>query len=87
MGNVHVKSHSIANWGVDPTTENEAMRQYAVSTVLYNYFGYQSFGKVCSLLFHLGLTESPFKTFKQQAIDIGIDSGMHQHTHLQQIKR
>jgi len=83
--NLHVKSHSIANWGVDPTTENKFMRQYAVSTVLYNYFGYQSFGKVTSLLFRLGVTESPFKTVKQ-AFDISIDSGgMHKHNHLQQI--
>jgi hypothetical protein len=86
VGNVHVKIHSLANWGVVPTSKNDLlMRQYAVSTVLYNYFGYQSFGKVCALLFHLGLTESPFKTFKQ-AIDLGIDCGMHRHNNLQQMK-
>ena len=81
IGNIHVKIHSEANWGCDPLVENKYIRQYAVSTVLYNYFGYKSFGEFCALLHSLGLTESPFKTFKD-SVDFGLDCGMHTHDSL-----
>ena len=81
MGNAHVKIHAMANWGCDTSVENDSLRQYAVSTVLYNYFGYSTFANFCAVLYSLGLTESPFKA-NQQAFDIGIDSGMHEHSNL-----
>jgi len=78
VGNVHVKMHSIANWGIDPNVSNETIRQYSVCSTIYNFIGYARFVPFCKLLHRLGLIESPCQTFKT-AINIGINSGMHEH--------
>ena len=78
VGNVHVKIHSVANWGIDPTAPNELVRQYSVCSTLYNFIGFSRFVPFCKLLHRLGLIESPCQTFLT-AINIGINSGMHEH--------
>ena len=78
IGNIHVKIHSVANWGIDPTSQNNYVRQYSVCSTIYNFIGFAKFVPFCRMLYSLGLIESPCQTF-QKAINIGIDSGMHEH--------
>lgn len=71
----HVKVHSVANWGVDPTSSNRAVRLYSVATVMYNHFGKYVFSNLMRQFYSWGWASSPFVTFSK-LVDVGLKQGI-----------
>ena len=62
----HVLLHAYANWGVNSDiTEIPFMRKMALSTILYNHFGYAGVPRLCMLWKKLGLCKYNYRNLQK----------------------
>jgi len=74
VSHAHIKTHSAANWGVNPRSADPFLRWISVVTVLYNYFGATTFTQVTDFWMKIGILRYDFSVL-QVFIQLGCDEG------------
>merc|ERR1712232_1231355 len=86
----HVKLHAYGNWGVRTKAgvdvSSKELANNSVVTVLYNYFGYTLFPRLCSYFVHMGITKYDFGNITE-VFDHGIYEGILSHSHIREIAK
>mmetsp|Transcript_65540 Transcript_65540/g.166040 ORF Transcript_65540/g.166040 Transcript_65540/m.166040 type:complete len:517 (-) Transcript_65540:186-1736(-) len=75
----HVTIHASANWGLNPEAKDPFVKQNAIVTVIYNYFGARGFSEVRGLLYNLGLVSVEHSKGFLDSLDHSMKKGVPPH--------
>ena len=83
----HRKIHALAKWGVSveplSASKDKFIAQNGITTVMYNYFGYEGLGHLFSIFHVVGLLSPEFDSSKfRKIIQHGMEANVVRHTNI-----